>query len=111
MTRILEKHIDYAVLYILLTRGPLTTAVLIPETFQFLDQYDLLSQEDTVILAGRNDTKFTQIIRNIVSHRNIRGNMVHDNLLHYDSASGALNITIDGKQKLEQLILLGISNL
>lgn len=111
MTRILEKHIDYAVLYILLTQGPLFTSDLIPRVQNFLSSQNLLSPEDTEILNGRNDTKLSQIVRNIVSHRNIRGNLIHDGLLEYNSQFRALSITMSGKQKLERLISSGINSI
>jgi hypothetical protein len=32
--------------------------------------------EDAEILANRNDTRFTQIVRNMISHKKIPGNII-----------------------------------
>lgn len=40
-----------------------------------------LSAEDQEILAGRNDDRFSQIVRNIKSHKGTPGNLVYDGVL------------------------------
>lgn len=37
-----------------------------------------LSVEDEEQLDGRNDDRFSQIVRNIKSHKNTPGNLIHD---------------------------------
>ncbi|WP_296746048.1 hypothetical protein [Mesorhizobium sp.] len=37
-----------------------------------------LNAEDEEQLDGRNDDRFSQIVRNIKSHRNQPGNLIHD---------------------------------
>ena len=104
MNRVSEKQLNNLVLYLLLTSGPLTTSQLIDQVTHYLEQHGLLSSGDERILAGRNDTTLSQIIRNIVSHRALSGNMVHDGLLSYDRASSSLAITLNGKEAFEDFI-------
>lgn len=40
-----------------------------------------LSPEDEERLEGRNDDRFSQIVRNIKSHKNQSGNLIHDGRL------------------------------
>ena len=37
-----------------------------------------LSVEDEELLDGRQDDRFSQIVRNIKSHKNTPGNLIHD---------------------------------
>lgn len=54
--------------------------------------------EDAQILAGRSDTRFSQIVRNIVSHRDDAGNMINDGLADYDGKLRGLRITEAGRR-------------
>lgn len=45
-----------------------------------------LSPEDEKILEGRQDDRFSQIVRNIKSHRKTPGNLIHDG--HLSSIRG-----------------------
>jgi hypothetical protein len=55
----------------------ITTTKLIAELRKRLP----LSPEDEEQLEGRNDDRFSQIVRNIKSHKNQPGNLIHDGLL------------------------------
>jgi hypothetical protein len=56
--------------------------------------------EDAEILANRADTKFSQIVRNMVSHRHSAGNIVFDGYADYDEARRGLTITQKGRDHL-----------
>lgn len=53
--------------------------------------------EDLTILAGRNDTKFSQKVRNLIAHRNLEGK----GLATYDATTGISKITKKGMEHLE----------
>lgn len=52
----------------------ITTTKLIAELRKIVP----LSAEDEEQLDGRNDDRFSQIVRNIKSHKNSAGNLIHD---------------------------------
>ncbi len=104
MNRISEKKLNNLVLYLLVTIGPLTTSQLIERATEYLEKYNLLASGDKEILTGRKDTTFSQIVRNIVSHRTLSGNMIYEGLLFYDAGSSSLTITLKGKEHFEEFI-------
>ena len=53
--------------------------------------------EDAEILANRSDTRFTQIVRNIVSHRDVAGNPICEGWVEYDKPNHGLRITREGR--------------
>lgn len=55
----------------------ITTTKLISELRKLIP----LSSEDEEQLDGRNDDRFSQIVRNIKSHKNTSGNLIHDGQL------------------------------
>jgi len=59
-----------------------------------------LSAADAEILAGRSDTRFSQIVRNIVSHRDIDGNLIKEGWAEYDKGKRGLRITRLGRDHL-----------
>jgi len=67
--RIEEKELILPALYIIKRRGSATTSDLIGELTIFFNP----SGEDAEILSGRSDTKFSQKVRNLVSHRESNG--------------------------------------
>ena len=67
--RIEEKELILPALYIIKRRGSATTSDLIEELTIFFNP----SGEDAEILSGRSDTKFSQKVRNLVSHRESNG--------------------------------------
>lgn len=104
MNRISEKKLDSLVLYLLVTKGQLTTSQLIKSATEYLENQSLLMPGDKKILTGRKDTTFSQIVRNIVSHRDQSGNMIHEGLISYDSNNSSLAITLKGKEHFEKFI-------
>lgn len=57
--------------------------------------------EDAEILAGRSDTRFSQIVRNIVSHQNSPSNLIGCGWADYDKVKRGLRITPAGRLHLE----------
>jgi transcriptional regulator with XRE-family HTH domain len=55
------------------------------------------SGEDNKILAGRHDTRFSQIVRNVVSHRATPTNLIGLGLVDYEKAKRGLRITTNGR--------------
>lgn len=53
--------------------------------------------EDAKILAGRSDTKFSQIVRNVISHRAASSNLIGMGLIEYDKVKRGLRITTKGR--------------
>jgi transcriptional regulator with XRE-family HTH domain len=74
--------------------GFMTTSDLIAA----LEQRFMPEGEDAVILKDRSDTRFTQIVRNIVSHRKSRTNLIGGGYAIYDKARSGLRITDKGRQ-------------
>jgi transcriptional regulator with XRE-family HTH domain len=96
--RIKESDTYIAVLT-LLSRAPsgfVKTADLIIE----LEKWFKPKGEDAEILAGRSDTKFSQIVRNIVSHRDSTTNLIGAGWAEYDKPRRGLRITPQGRQHL-----------
>lgn len=56
--------------------------------------------EDGQILGGRADAKFSQIVRNLVSHRNTDKNPIKRGLMDYDANEHTLQITNFGREAL-----------
>ncbi len=56
--------------------------------------------EDAEILASRSDTRFSQIVRNIVSHRDTPTNLIGAGWAEYDSTKRGLRITAEGRKHL-----------
>ena len=65
MTRISEAELILPALYLLMQSESMTTTQLIQALMELLKP----SGEDMEILASRNDTKFSQKVRNLKSHR------------------------------------------
>ncbi len=59
-----------------------------------------LSAEDRAILDNRSDSRFSQIVRNIVSHRDASGNLIQMGWAEYDKVKRGLRITPAGRQYL-----------
>ena len=59
--------------------------------------------EDAEILEGRSDTRFSQIVRNIVSHRETPSNPIHAGWVEYDKTKRGLRITRLGRMKLVEM--------
>lgn len=61
------------------------------------------SGEDAAPLDGRNDTKFTQIVRNLVSHREGTNSMFTKGYAIYHKERESIKITTAGKTFLDQV--------
>ena len=57
--------------------------------------------EDAEILANRSDTKFSQKVRNLISHRDQPSGIVSMGLVEYDQWNRGLKITEYGRRSIE----------
>lgn len=73
--------------------GFMTTSDLI----EALEQHFAPQGEDAEILENRADTRFSQIVRNIVSHRKSPTNLIGSSYATYDRARRGLKITEKGR--------------
>jgi len=94
--RISEREIILPTLFLISIRKGVITSDLINELENLLQP----SGEDTEILEGRSDTKFSQKVRNLVSHRTL----VNLGYADYEriSGNGLHEITREGQQYLEE---------
>lgn len=92
MARTLEADILVPTLKGLAQHGCMDT----PARLAYLQSVMTLSAEDNAILKDRNDTYFSQIVRNQVSHREDEGNIVYEGYATYDPSVG-LCITAKGR--------------
>lgn len=76
--------------------GFLKTAHLI----EALELYFNPRGEDAEILEGRSDTRFSQIVRNVVSHRESPSNLIGRGDAEYDKLRRGLRITAQGRNTL-----------
>ena len=54
--------------------------------------------EDAKILAGRHDSKFSQKVRNLISHRDRRTSIFSRGLAQYDGSTESIRLTERGVQ-------------
>lgn len=92
--RIEEKSLILPTLYILKRDGPTSTTELIAELTAVFQP----TGEDAAILDGRKDTKFSQKVRNLKSHRAINKMDVYTGL----TPSGRYTLTTAGEQYLSE---------
>jgi hypothetical protein len=59
--------------------------------------------EDAEILMNRHDTKFSQIVRNLISHKKVSGNPIADGFIEYLGRRGGLRITQSGLDYVNRL--------
>lgn len=59
--------------------------------------------EDAVLIEGRADTKFTQKVRNLVSHRNGPDSIFSKGYATYHAASESIRVTDAGRRFLDQV--------
>lgn len=62
-----------------------------------------IAGEDAEILDGRSDTKFSQIVRNMVSHRDTKTNFIAKGFAEYDKARKGIQITVKGRKLLSTI--------
>lgn len=91
--RINEKSIILPALYIIHKNKTATTSELIKELTEFFKP----TGEDAEILSGRKDTKFSQKVRNLVSHRGTNMMKVYT---YFDE--GIYSLTKEGKEYLSE---------
>lgn len=65
-----------------------------------LERHFAPSGQDAEILAGRSDTRFSQIVRNVVSHRDTPGNLIEEGWAEYEKGKRGLRITQAGREHL-----------
>lgn len=90
-----EKALILPALYIINKNNSATTSDLIKELTMIFHP----KGEDAEILAGRKDTKFSQKVRNLVSHRD--NNMMKE---FTDLKKGIYTLTVAGKKYLDDNI-------
>ena len=86
-----EELIDPALFEIYRVGGTITTSDLIKSLIKVLDPQG----EDAEILFGRKDTRFSQKVRNLISHKKI-----YPRFVDYDSNLSTMTINKDGEQRL-----------
>lgn len=93
--RISEADLLMPTLRLLAARpnGALTTSDLIVE----LEAVMQPQGEDAEILEGRQDTRFSQIVRNMVSHKTSPGNIIAEGFADHLGARIGLRITTAGR--------------
>ncbi len=98
-TRISESDLLIPTLQILDShpKGEMTTSELIPT----LAAHFKPQGEDAEILANRQDTKFSQIVRNMVSHNGSANNIITKGYVEYVDVSKSLRITKKGRDLLD----------
>jgi hypothetical protein len=89
MTRITEPDLILPALYVIETHPGITTSELIQELRYIFNP----SGEDAEILHGRNDDKFSQIVRNLVSHHTLDERLGYTTLDTAESSSVRHTIT------------------
>lgn len=93
MARTLEADILVPTLKALATYGTMNAA----QRLEHLSTVMPLSDEDNETLEGRQDSRFSQIVRNQVSHRTMEGNIVFEGYATYEQGAG-LTITSKGRK-------------
>lgn len=99
--RILERHVVVPALRAAAQRpnGFISTAALIDE----LEAEFQPTGQDAVILDGRQDTRFSQIVRNLVSHRSSSTSMFQRGYAEYVDQANGIRITAAGRAFLDQV--------
>lgn len=97
--RISEADLLLPTLRILATQpsGSLTTSDLIVELTEVMNPQG----EDAEILEGRQDTRFSQIVRNMVSHKDMPGNIIAEGFVVHAGRREGLKITDAGRLHLQ----------
>ncbi|MPM07456.1 hypothetical protein SDC9_53762 [bioreactor metagenome] len=95
-----EQDLTMTTLYILYTKGNMITSQLKDEIIRLLNPQG----ENLDPLENRADSKITQIIRNMISHKDNTTNIIYKNLINYNEHTGVLSITARGIQHLESFM-------
>ena len=93
--RIKEKEIENPALNLAASRadGFISTSDLIIELTEIMKPEGM----DAELLDGRNDTRFSQKVRNLISHRNKKNSVFSRGFAVYDSIRGGIIITNLGR--------------
>ena len=94
LLRVEEKTLILPALYVIRRDGAVTTTDLIRELTAAFHP----TGEDAVVLSGRRDTKFSQKVRNLKSHRELNGMAAYTVL----DAEGRYALTPDGENYLKE---------
>lgn len=79
--------------------GEITTTALIAKMVDLFQPQG----EDAELIEGRADTKFTQKVRNLISHRSGPTSMFSKGYATYHAASESIRVTDQGRQFLSQV--------
>lgn len=79
--------------------GTITTSQLIRE----LEAYFQPDGQDAEILSDRNDTHFSQKVRNLISHRDTNTSMFTRGYASYHAGSESITLTPAGERFLDQV--------
>ncbi len=97
MERITESSLILPALYLIDQQPDISTSELIEQLAEIFQP----TGEDAAILRGRNDTKFSQIVRNLVSHNTLNRTLGFANYEHR-GRNGYFSLTQIGREYLEQ---------
>ena len=100
MARIRERDLVIPALRAAAASGESTTMTNLIEWL--VDEFDP-SGDDAVLLDGRNDSRFTQIVRNLVSHRDSPSSMFSRGFAVYHPENESIEITDAGRAFLTQV--------
>ena len=95
-----EQDLTYPILYILDKYGSLDTGTLIDLV---RTEYTFTGDNRDPLLNRPGDEKINQIIRNIVSHRKSKNNIIYKGWVTYNS--GILSITPQGVKQLKDHLI------
>lgn len=97
MERITERNLILPALYLIQQQPGISTSELIEQLTEIFQP----SGEDAAILVGRNDSKFSQIVRNLVAHHTLDQTFGYAHYEHRDR-NGYFRLTQLGIEYLEQ---------
>lgn len=104
MTRITEQELTLPALYVISEQPGITTTELIAQLRELLNP----TGEDAELLEGRNDDKFSQKVRNLVSHHVLDGRLGYTILTPTGNNNSSHTITQKGldylKDKIDALV-------
>lgn len=77
--------------------------VMTSDLIEQLERIFIITGEDAEILDGRSDTKFSQIVRNMVCHRDTKSNFIAKGFAEYDATRKGIQITAKGRRLLTSI--------
>lgn len=100
MARVRESELVIPALHAMAVNGGTITMTDLIERMEVHFQPD---GEDTEIIEGRNDSKFSQKVRNLVSHREAESSMFSKRYAIYYPETESIEITDAGREFLDQV--------